>query len=293
MKAYVFPGQGAQFVGMADTLRAHGSLATERLAEADEVLGFALSEIMTAGDDAALRETRVTQPAVYVHAVVRALAEGDRFQPAGVAGHSLGEFSALTAVGALSFADGLRLVSRRAEAMQAAGETSPGTMAAIVGLDDARVAEVCAATEGIVVPANYNCPGQLVISGEVAAVRAAMEACRAAGASRAIELEVGGAFHSPLMAPAREALAEAITATELRTPRSPVYQNFDARPHTDVARIRENLVRQLTGPVRWTETIQAMVADGYTQFVEVGGKGGILRGLIRKIDRQAIGETLA
>ena len=295
MKAYVFPGQGAQFVGMAEGLEQAGALGRERLAEADELLGFALSEIMRSGDEEALRQTRVTQPAVFVHAVVRAELEGANFQPAAVAGHSLGEFSALTAVGGLSFADGLRLVSRRAEAMQLAGEANPGTMAAIVGLSDEQVEQICADTSestGTVVAANYNCPGQLVISGNVEAVRAAMAACQEAGAARALELQVGGAFHSPLMASAREELAAAIRDTDIATPRAPLYQNFDAQPHTDVERIRENLIKQLTGPVRWTATVERMAADGITHLVEVGGKGSILRGLIRKIDRTLVTEAL-
>ena len=292
MTAYVFPGQGAQFPGMADTLRAHGPRAEELLAQADETLGFGLSEVMTTGDEEALRQTRVTQPAIYCHSVIRALVAGDGFAPDAVAGHSLGEFSALTAAGALAFEDGLRLVGARAEAMQAAGEARPGTMAAIVGLDDEAVEAACAKTGGEVVPANYNCPGQLVISGEVEAVRAAMARCEAAGARRAIELNVGGAFHSPLMAPAREALEAAIAATDIRKPSAPVYQNFDARPHTDVDAIRANLIQQLTGPVRWTASVRAMIADGVTDIVEVGGKGSVLRGLIRKIDRNVNSEAL-
>lgn len=292
MKAYVFPGQGAQFVGMADTLREHGDQAGDLLAQADEVLGFNLSEVMTTGDEEALRQTRVTQPAIYCHSVIRALIAGDDFRPDAVAGHSLGEFSALAAVGALSFADGLTLVGARAEAMQAAGEARPGTMAAIVGLDDAAVEEACAKTEGVVVAANYNCPGQLVISGEIEAVREAMRLCDEAGARRAIELPVGGAFHSPLMAPAREALEAAIARTPLRAPRAPVYQNFDAAPHTDVKEIRANLVEQLTGAVRWTASVERMVADGVRDIVEVGGKGSVLRGLIRKIDRTLAGSAL-
>ncbi len=292
MRAYVFPGQGAQFVGMAEGLRELGTIALERLAEADEILGFALSEIMTTGSEEDLRQTRVTQPAIYVHSVVRAMAEGAGFQPAAVAGHSLGEFSALAAVGALDFAAGLRLVGARAEAMQAAGEAKPGTMAAIIGLEDSVVEAVCAETTGIVVPANYNSPGQLVISGEEAAVATAMEACRAAGASHTIALVVGGAFHSPLMASAQAELRSAIEATSLRMPRAPIYQNYDARPHTDVDAIRGNLVKQLTGPVRWNETICRMAGEGVTSFVEVGGKGNILRGLIRKIDRTLATEQL-
>ena len=293
MKVAVFPGQGAQFTGMAETLTALGPRAEALMAQADEVVGFALSETMASGTEEELQQTRVTQPAIYVHSVVRALLEGDRLGPTTVAGHSLGEFSAPAAVGALDFADGLRLVSRRAEAMQAAGEANPGTMAAILGLDDDVVAGICAATEGVVVAANYNCPGQLVISGEVDAVERAMASCTEAGAKRALRLNVGGAFHSPLMEPAREALEEAIAETELRTPRAKIYQNVDARPHTDPAIIRGNLIAQLTAPVRWTATVQAMIADGATDFVEVGGRGGVLRGLIRKIDRNAVVESLA
>ena len=292
MKAYVFPGQGAQFVGMAESLRALGSLAAERLAEADETLGFALSEAMTSGSEEDLRQTRVTQPAIYVHSVITAMAQGKAFQPTAVAGHSLGEFSALTAVGALDFAAGLRLVGARAEAMQAAGESNPGTMAAIIGLEDEVVETICGEINGVVVPANFNSPGQLVISGEEVAVASAMEACTAAGASRVIQLVVGGAFHSPLMAPAQQALEAAIKATQLSMPRAPVYQNFDARPHSDVEVIRANLIKQLIGPVRWTETIRRMAGDGVTSLVEVGGKGNILRGLIRKIDRGLLTEQL-
>ena len=277
---------------MADTLRAHGARAEELLARADEVLGFGLADVMTSGDEEALRQTRVTQPAIYCHSVIRALLAGEGFAPDALAGHSLGEFSALAAAGALTFEAGLRLVGARAEAMQFAGEARPGTMAAIVGLEDGAVEEACAKTDGEVVPANYNCPGQLVISGEVAAVRAAMALCEEAGARRAIELAVGGAFHSPLMAPAREALEAAINATELKTPSAPVYQNFDARPHTDVDEIRANLIRQLTGPVRWTASVQNMIADGVTDIVEVGGKGSVLRGLIRKIDRNVKSDAL-
>ena len=293
MKVAVFPGQGAQFVGMANTLREHGTRADELLAQADEVLGFPLSDTMTTGSEAELQQTRVTQPAIYVHSVVRAMLAADRLSPTAVAGHSLGEFSALAAVGALDFADGLRLVARRAEAMQAAGEANPGTMAAILGLDDSAVAEICDGVAGVVVAANYNCPGQLVISGEVDAVERAMAACTEAGAKRAIGLNVGGAFHSPLMEPARAELEAAIADTELRSPRAKIYQNVDALPHTDVDIIRRNLIAQLTAPVRWAASVERMIADGATDFVEVGGKGGVLRGLIRKIDRHAVVETLA
>jgi len=292
MKAYVFPGQGAQFTGMAQTLLDFSPKAADLLKEADDVLGFALSEIMLTGSDEDLRQTRVTQPAIFVHSVVRAILAGDDFAPDAVAGHSLGEFSALTAAGALSFKDGLKLVHRRAEAMQAAGEATPGTMAAIVGLEDAQVEEICKATTGIVIPANYNCPGQLVISGEIDAVQRAMAACSEAGARRAIQLPVGGAFHSPLMEPAREELEAAIRETNIQTPKAKVYQNVDAKPHTDVDEIRANLIAQLTGAVRWTASVQQMAADGITDLVEVGGKGSVLRGLIRKISRDFNTEAL-
>ncbi len=292
MKAAVFPGQGAQFVGMAKSLLDHSAQARELLAQADELVGFALSDLMTSGTEEELTQTRVTQPAIFVHSVVRALLEGDAFEPVAVAGHSLGEFSALTAVGALSFEDGLRLVARRAEGMQAAGEAKPGTMAAILGLADEQVEQICQDTEGVVVAANYNCPGQIVISGEIAAVERAMEACTQAGAKRAIRLQVGGAFHSPLMEAARAELKAAIDDTEIKMPRAKIYQNVDARPHTDVTIIRKNLIAQLTGPVRWTASIQAMAADGITDIVEVGGNGAVLRGLIRKIDRSLITEAL-
>lgn len=292
MKVAVFPGQGAQFEGMATALLERAPRARELFALADEVLGFGLTEVMTTGSEEELRQTRVTQPAIYVHSVVRAALEGDALGPTAVAGHSLGEFSALAAVGALDYADGLRLVARRAEAMQAAGEARPGTMAAVLGLDDEVVEGICAATDGVVVAANHNCPGQLVISGEVAAVEAAMAACTQAGAKRALRLNVGGAFHSPLMEPARAELEAAIAETVIRPPRAKIYQNVDGLPHTDVDRIRGNLVAQLTAPVRWTASVRAMIADGATDFVEVGGRGGVLRGLIRKIDRAAVVESL-
>ena len=292
MKAYVFPGQGAQFTGMAQSLLDFSPKAGDLLKQADDILGFALSEIMLTGSDEDLRQTRVTQPAIFVHSVIRAMLAGDDFAPDAVAGHSLGEFSALTAAGALTFEGGLRLVQRRAEAMQAAGEAVPGTMAAIVGLEDAQVEEICAATSGIVIPANYNCPGQLVISGEIEAVQAAMAACSEAGARRALQLPVGGAFHSPLMEPAREELEAAIMETDITSPNAKVYQNVDAKPHTDVHEIRTNLIAQLTGAVRWTASVQQMKSDGVSQLVEVGGKGSVLRGLIRKIDRELTTEAL-
>jgi len=277
---------------MAQTLLDFSPKAADLLKQADDILGFALSEIMLTGTDEDLRQTRVTQPAIFVHSVIRAMLAGEDFAPDAVAGHSLGEFSALTAAGALSFEDGLKLVHRRAEAMQAAGEAVPGTMAAIVGLEDGQVEEICAATAGIVIPANYNCPGQLVISGEIEAVQRAMAACTKAGARRAIQLPVGGAFHSPLMEPAREELEAAINETNIKSPRAKVYQNVDAKPHTDVDEIRANLIAQLTGAVRWTASVQQMKADGITDLVEVGGKGSVLRGLIRKIDRDFTTDAL-
>ena len=277
---------------MAQTLLDHSPQAADLLKQADDILGFALSEIMLSGSDEDLRQTRVTQPAIFVHSVVRAMLAGDDFKPDAVAGHSLGEFSALTAAGALSFEGGLKLVQRRAEAMQAAGEATPGTMAAIVGLEDAQVEEICAATQGIVIPANYNCPGQLVISGEIEAVQLAMKACTEAGARRALQLPVGGAFHSPLMEPAREELEAAIMETNIVAPKAKVYQNVDAKPHTSVEEIRTNLIAQLTGAVRWTASVQQMASDGITDLVEVGGKGSVLRGLVRKIDRELATEAL-
>lgn len=277
---------------MAQTLLDYSSKAADLLKQADEILGFALSEIMLTGSDEDLRQTRVTQPAIFVHSVIRAILAGGDFAPDAVAGHSLGEFSALTAAGALTFEDGLKLVHRRAEAMQAAGEAVPGTMAAIVGLEDGQVEDICAATAGIVIPANYNCPGQLVISGEIEAVQLAMAACTEAGARRALQLPVGGAFHSPLMEPAREELEAAIKETNIKVPRAKVYQNVDAKPHTNVDEIRANLIAQLTGAVRWTASVQQMKADGITELVEVGGKGSVLRGLIRKIDRDLATDAL-
>lgn len=277
---------------MAQTLLDYSPKAADLLKQADEILGFALSEIMLTGSDEDLRQTRVTQPAIFVHSVIRAMLAGDDFAPDAVAGHSLGEFSALTAAGALTFEDGLKLVHRRAEAMQAAGEAVPGTMAAIVGLEDRQVEDICAATAGIVIPANYNCPGQLVISGEIEAVQLAMAACTEAGARRALQLPVGGAFHSPLMEPARAELEAAIKETNIKVPRAKVYQNVDAKPHTNVDEIRANLIAQLTGAVRWTASVQQMKADGITELVEVGGKGSVLRGLIRKIDRDLATDAL-
>ena len=280
MKAYVFPGQGAQFVGMGKPLYAASTKAKELFEAANEILGFRITDLMFEGTDADLRQTKVTQPAIFLHSVVLAKLLPD-FKPDMVAGHSLGEFSALVACGALDFGDALRLVSTRAQAMQAACEETPGTMAAIIGLDDATVEKVCSGIVGVVVPANYNCPGQLVISGTVPAVNQACEALKAAGAKRALPLKVGGAFHSPLMEPARQSLAAAIEKTYVAKPKCPIYQNVDAKPHTDPAEIKANLLMQLTSPVRWTQIVENMAADGATEFVELG-PGNVLQGLIKK-----------
>ncbi len=283
MKVFVFPGQGAQFPGMGKDLHESSAQAREMFSQANEVLGFDIVKIMFEGTDEELKQTKVTQPAIFLHSVINALVK-DGFEPEMTAGHSLGEFSALVAAGALSFADGLSLVSKRAMAMQRACEVKPSTMAAVLGLADEVVEEVCAAIEGIVVPANYNCPGQLVISGEVPAVEEACEKLKEAGAKRALMLPVGGAFHSPLMEPAREELAAAIEATHFENPRCKVYQNVDAIGHDDPSEIRQNLVTQLTAPVRWTQSVQQMITDGATEFVE-SGPGKVLQGLVKKIDR--------
>ncbi len=283
MKAYVFPGQGAQFSGMGADLYEKYPQAKEMFDKADEILGFQISKIMFSGTDEELRQTKVTQPAVFLHSVVLAKVLGDNFKPDMVAGHSLGEFSALVAAGAMNFEDGLRLVSKRALAMQKACEAVPSTMAAVLALPDEKVEEICAATEGVVVPANYNCPGQLVISGEIPAVDAACEAAKAAGAKRALRLPVGGAFHSPLMEPAREELAKAIAETPFSKPVCPVYQNVSTTAVTDPEEIKKNLIAQLTAPVKWTQSVRNMVADGATVFVEVG-PGKVLQGLVKKIE---------
>ncbi|RXE61870.1 ACP S-malonyltransferase [Paramuribaculum intestinale] len=286
MKAFVFPGQGAQFVGMGKDLYDNNATAHEMFEKANEILGFRITDIMFEGTDEDLKQTKVTQPAIFLHSVILAKTMGGDFNPDMVAGHSLGEFSALTAAGALSFEDGLKLVAARAMAMQKACEIKPSTMAAVLALPDEKVEEICESVPGIVVCANYNCPGQIVISGETEAIDAACEKLLEAGAKRALKLKVGGAFHSPCMEPARAELAEAIARTEIHTPICPVYQNVDAQPHTDPEEIKANLVAQLTAPVRWTQTVKNMIADGATEFVEVG-PGKVLQGLVAKIDRNA------
>lgn len=285
MKAFVFPGQGAQFVGMGKDLYENSALAKDLFEKANDILGYRITDIMFAGTDEDLRQTKVTQPAVFLHSVISALCMGDAFQPDMVAGHSLGEFSALVAAGALNFEDGLKLVYARAMAMQKACEAQPSTMAAIVGLDDAVVEQVCAevSEEGnVVVPANYNNPGQLVISGNVEAVNTACEKLKAAGAKRALVLAVGGAFHSPLMQPAKDELQAAIEATDFHTPKCPIYQNVDAQAHTNPDEIKANLIAQLTASVRWTQEVQNMIAAGATDFTECG-PGKALQGMIGKI----------
>ena len=286
MKAYVFPGQGAQFTGMGKDLYENSALAKELFERANEILGFRITDIMFEGTAEELKETKVTQPAVFLHSVILAKTLED-FKPEMVAGHSLGEFSALVANGALSFEDGLKLVSQRALAMQKACEIKPSTMAAVLGLADNIVEEVCSSIDGVVVAANYNCPGQLVISGETSAVEKACETMKAAGAKRALLLPVGGAFHSPMMEPAREELAAAIEATTFSTPICPVYQNVTASAVSDPAEIKKNLIIQLTAPVKWTQSVQQMIKDGATLFTEVG-PGKVLAGLIGKIDKEAV-----
>jgi [acyl-carrier-protein] S-malonyltransferase len=286
MKAYVYPGQGSQFVGMGNELYESSSMAKELFEEANHILGFRITDLMFSGTDEDLKQTNVTQPSIFIHSVIASKVLGNSFQPDMAAGHSLGEFSALTSCGALSFEDGLRLVMARANAMQEACMLQPSTMAAILGLDDQIVEEICASINEVVVPANYNCPGQIVISGSTAGIDLACEKLSAAGAKRALKLNVGGAFHSPLMEPARQKLAAAIEATSISKPVCAVYQNVNALPANDPAVIKKNLVDQLTAPVRWTQTVQNMVADGAVSFIEVG-PGKVLQGLVKKISRES------
>ncbi|OOQ57610.1 ACP S-malonyltransferase [Mucilaginibacter pedocola] len=283
MKAYIFPGQGAQFPGMGKDLYEANEQAKELFEKANDILGFRITDVMFEGTEEDLKQTNVTQPAIFLHSVILAKVMGE-FEPEMVAGHSLGEFSALVAAGALSFEDGLRLVAARANAMQKACEIQPGTMAAVLALDDFTVEDICQQVSDVVVPANYNCPGQLVISGSIAGIDAACEKLLAAGAKRAMKLNVGGAFHSPLMEAARVELEAAIVNTEFKEPVCPIYQNVDAKPHTAVDEIKHNLIAQLTGPVRWTQTVEQMLRDGATSFTEVG-PGKVLQGLVKKVDK--------
>ncbi|WP_304065260.1 ACP S-malonyltransferase [Pedobacter glucosidilyticus] len=284
MRAYIFPGQGAQFVGMGKDLYETSAQAKDLFEKANEILGFRITDVMFNGTDEDLKQTNVTQPAIFLHSVILAKVLGDDFKPDMVAGHSLGEFSALVSAGALSFEDGLKLVAARANAMQKACELQPSTMAAILGLDDFTVEDICQRVSDIVVPANYNCPGQLVISGSIAGIDKACELLTAAGAKRALKLNVGGAFHSPLMEAARVELEAAIVATKFNEPICPIYQNIDAKPYTEVEAIKANLIAQLTGSVKWTQTVQKMLEDGGTEFIEVG-PGNVLQGLVKKVDR--------
>ncbi len=284
-KAYVFPGQGAQFVGMGKDLYESSTIAREMFEKANEILGFRITDLMFEGTEEDLRQTKVTQPAIFLHSVILAKTLGEEFKPDMTAGHSLGEFSALVAAGALTFEDGLKLVYKRALAMQKACEAEPSTMAAVLALPDEKVEEICASINEVVVPANFNCPGQIVISGSIAGVEKACELMKEAGAKRALLLKVGGAFHSPLMEPARLELSEAIEATEVIAPLCPVYQNVSTNGETDPAVIKANLIAQLTSPVKWTQSVQQMIADGATEFVELG-PGSVLQGLISKISKE-------
>lgn len=292
MKAYVFPGQGSQFAGMGKDLYEQHPLAKELFEQANDILGYRISDVMFEGSDEDLRQTKITQPAIFLHSVIKARLAGDNFQPDAVAGHSLGEFSALVAAGAIRFEDGLKLVQQRAMAMQRACEAQPGTMAAILGLEDSIVENICAGIDDIVVPANYNSPGQLVISGAISGVEAAVEKLKEAGAKRAVMLPVGGAFHSPLMEPAREELQAALENTVFTAPVCPIYQNVNAQPVTDPEEIRLNLISQLTAPVRWTQTIRNMIEHGVTHFTETGGNGSVLRGLIRQVNKEIPSEAI-
>ena len=287
MKSYIFPGQGAQFVGMGLDLYEKSAEAKALFEAANGILGFSITDIMFSGTDEDLKQTKVTQPAIFLHSVILSKVLGKNFAPQMVAGHSLGEFSALVANGALSFEDGLQLVAKRAAAMQKACELQPGTMAAVLGLEDAKVEELCATVDGIVTPANYNCPGQLVISGELKAVEAVCEKMKEAGAKRALVLPVGGAFHSVLMKPAEEELAAAIEQTTFHKPLCPVYQNVTTTSVSDENAIKTNLIKQLTAPVKWTQSVQQMIADGATEFIEVG-PGKVLQGLVKKINKEAV-----
>ena len=287
MKSYIFPGQGAQFVGMGLDLYEKSAEAKALFEAANSILGFSITDIMFSGTDEDLKQTKVTQPAIFLHSVILSKVLGKNFAPQMVAGHSLGEFSALVANEALSFEDGLQLVAKRATAMQKACELQPGTMAAVLGLDDSKVEELCATVDGIVTPANYNCPGQLVISGELKAVEAACEKMKEAGAKRALVLPVGGAFHSVLMKPAEEELAAAIEQTTFHKPLCPVYQNVTTTAVSNEANIKKNLIKQLTAPVKWTQSVQQMIADGATEFIEVG-PGKVLQGLVKKINKEAV-----
>ncbi|MEL7020891.1 MAG: ACP S-malonyltransferase [Bacteroidota bacterium] len=286
MKAYVFPGQASQFEGMGKDLYENSAVAKQIMEEANDILGYRLTDVMFEGTAEELKATKITQPAVFLHSIVKARMAAEDFQPAAVAGHSLGEFSALVAAGGLTFAEGLKLVQQRALAMQKACEAVESTMAAILGMDDTEVERICAEIDEVVVPANYNCPGQLVISGSVPGIEAAVEQLKAAGARRAIILPVGGAFHSPLMQPAQDELTAAIDAATFKAPNCPIYQNVDAKAHTDPQEIKQNLIAQLTSPVRWTQTMHQMIAAGVTEFIEVGGSGKTIQGFVKKVDRR-------
>ncbi len=292
MKAYIFPGQASQFTGMGADMYSSSEIAKTYFDRANEILGYDISKIMFSGTEDELKQTQITQPAVFLHSVIKAYMAEDEFQPEAVAGHSLGEFSALVAARALTFEDGLKLVQQRAEAMQKACELVPSTMAAIIGMDDTQVEQICQDIDEIVVAANYNCPGQLVISGSIRGIELAVDELVKAGARSAIVLKVGGAFHSPLMMPAQQSLQNAIEKVAISSPVCPIYQNVDALPHTDIVEIRNNLLKQLTSPVLWTQTMQNMISHGYNHFYEVGGTGKVLRGFLARINRQISSESL-